>query len=59
MTTNRLAGEQVDDRVRAEMLDEALDILTSAWSGRPVRHRGPHFDPTAPFDIAGTCGEFS
>jgi alkanesulfonate monooxygenase SsuD/methylene tetrahydromethanopterin reductase-like flavin-dependent oxidoreductase (luciferase family) len=35
-------GEQVDDRVRAEMLDEALDILTSAWSGRPVRHRGPH-----------------
>ncbi|MFI7000410.1 LLM class flavin-dependent oxidoreductase [Nocardia sp. NPDC050175] len=36
-------GEQVDDRVRAEMLDEALDILTSAWSGRPVRHRGPHY----------------
>lgn len=36
-------GEQVDGRVRAEMLDEALDILTSAWSGRPVRHRGPHY----------------
>ncbi|GAB3508804.1 hypothetical protein GCM10027521_65070 [Amycolatopsis cihanbeyliensis] len=36
-------GEQVDGRVRAEMLDEALHILTSAWSGRPVRHRGPHY----------------
>jgi alkanesulfonate monooxygenase SsuD/methylene tetrahydromethanopterin reductase-like flavin-dependent oxidoreductase (luciferase family) len=36
-------GEQVDGRVRAEMLDEALGILTSAWSGRPVRHRGPHY----------------
>ncbi|MGS2646338.1 LLM class flavin-dependent oxidoreductase [Streptosporangium sp. G12] len=36
-------GEQVDDRVRAEMLDEALGILTSAWSGRPVRHCGPHY----------------
>lgn len=36
-------GEQVDDRVRAQMLDEALGILTSAWSGRPVRHPGPHY----------------
>jgi alkanesulfonate monooxygenase SsuD/methylene tetrahydromethanopterin reductase-like flavin-dependent oxidoreductase (luciferase family) len=36
-------GEQVDDQVRAEMLDEALGILTSAWSGQPVRHRGPHY----------------
>jgi alkanesulfonate monooxygenase SsuD/methylene tetrahydromethanopterin reductase-like flavin-dependent oxidoreductase (luciferase family) len=36
-------GEQVDGRIRAEMLDESLDILTSAWSGRPVRHRGRHY----------------
>ena len=36
-------GEQVDDRVRAEMLDEALHVLTCAWSGRPVRHHGPHY----------------
>jgi hypothetical protein len=36
-------GEQVDDRVRAEMLDEALHVLTCAWSGRPVRHRGAHY----------------
>lgn len=36
-------GEQVDDRVRAQMLDEALDILTHAWSGEPVNHRGKHY----------------
>ncbi|MEV4140072.1 LLM class flavin-dependent oxidoreductase [Dactylosporangium sp. NPDC049742] len=36
-------GEQVDDRLRGQMLDEALDILTAAWSGEPVRHRGAHY----------------
>jgi alkanesulfonate monooxygenase SsuD/methylene tetrahydromethanopterin reductase-like flavin-dependent oxidoreductase (luciferase family) len=36
-------GEQLDDRVRGEMLDEALEILTAAWSGEPVKHRGKHY----------------
>lgn len=36
-------GEEVDDRRRAAMLDESLGILTAAWSGRPVRHRGEHY----------------
>ena len=36
-------GEQLDDRVRAEMLDEAIEILIAAWSGEPVRHRGQHY----------------
>jgi alkanesulfonate monooxygenase SsuD/methylene tetrahydromethanopterin reductase-like flavin-dependent oxidoreductase (luciferase family) len=36
-------GEQLDDRSRAEMLDEALEILASAWSGEPVRHHGRHY----------------
>ena len=36
-------GEQVDDRVRGEMLDEALEVLTRAWSGEPVNHRGEHY----------------
>jgi alkanesulfonate monooxygenase SsuD/methylene tetrahydromethanopterin reductase-like flavin-dependent oxidoreductase (luciferase family) len=36
-------GEQVDDRVRGEMLDEALEILAAAWSGEPVNHRGKHY----------------
>lgn len=36
-------GEQLDDRVRAAMLDESLDILTAAWSGEPVHHHGEHY----------------
>ncbi len=36
-------GEQLHDRTRAEMLDEALEILTAAWSGDEVHHHGRHF----------------
>jgi alkanesulfonate monooxygenase SsuD/methylene tetrahydromethanopterin reductase-like flavin-dependent oxidoreductase (luciferase family) len=36
-------GEQLDDRVRGQMLDEALEVLTAAWSGEPVHHRGEHY----------------
>lgn len=36
-------GEQSDDRVRGQMLDEALEILVAAWSGEPVRHHGQHY----------------
>jgi alkanesulfonate monooxygenase SsuD/methylene tetrahydromethanopterin reductase-like flavin-dependent oxidoreductase (luciferase family) len=36
-------SEQLDDRVRAAMLDESLAILTAAWSGEPVRHHGEHY----------------
>jgi alkanesulfonate monooxygenase SsuD/methylene tetrahydromethanopterin reductase-like flavin-dependent oxidoreductase (luciferase family) len=36
-------GEQLDDRQRGQMLDEALDILAAAWSGQPVHHRGEHY----------------
>ncbi|HEX5944713.1 MAG TPA: LLM class flavin-dependent oxidoreductase [Acidimicrobiales bacterium] len=36
-------GEQVDDKVRAQMLDELLVILEEAWSGDVVDHRGRHY----------------
>jgi alkanesulfonate monooxygenase SsuD/methylene tetrahydromethanopterin reductase-like flavin-dependent oxidoreductase (luciferase family) len=36
-------GEQLDDRLRAEMLDESLAILAAAWSGEPVDHHGEHY----------------
>ncbi|MBC9717434.1 LLM class flavin-dependent oxidoreductase [Streptomyces sp. TRM66268-LWL] len=36
-------GEELDDRVRARMLDECLEILAAAWSGEPVHHRGEHY----------------
>lgn len=36
-------GEELEDRTRAEMLDESLAILQAAWSGNPVRHCGSHY----------------
>jgi len=36
-------GEQLDARVRGEMLDEGLEVLAAAWSGEPVHHRGRHY----------------
>ncbi len=36
-------GEEVDDRVRAGMLDETLEILAAAWSGETVNHQGEHY----------------
>jgi alkanesulfonate monooxygenase SsuD/methylene tetrahydromethanopterin reductase-like flavin-dependent oxidoreductase (luciferase family) len=38
-----ITGEELDDRRRARMLDESLEILTAAWSGEPVHHRGEHY----------------
>ncbi|KAB2807198.1 LLM class flavin-dependent oxidoreductase [Pimelobacter simplex] len=34
-------GEETDDRARAAMLDDAIAILRTAWSGEPVRHTSP------------------
>jgi alkanesulfonate monooxygenase SsuD/methylene tetrahydromethanopterin reductase-like flavin-dependent oxidoreductase (luciferase family) len=36
-------GEPVEDRVRAQQLDESLAVLTAAWSGQPVRFAGEHY----------------
>jgi alkanesulfonate monooxygenase SsuD/methylene tetrahydromethanopterin reductase-like flavin-dependent oxidoreductase (luciferase family) len=36
-------GEPVDARVRAEMLDEGLDVLRRFWAGDEVRHSGKHY----------------
>jgi alkanesulfonate monooxygenase SsuD/methylene tetrahydromethanopterin reductase-like flavin-dependent oxidoreductase (luciferase family) len=38
-----ITGEELDERRRAGMLDEALEILQAAWSGEPVHHRGEHY----------------
>ena len=63
-------GEQLDDQVRGKMLDEALHILTAAWSGEPVHHHGHHYTidgiqflprpvqrPGVPIWIAGYPGD--
>ena len=36
-------GEPGDDRTRAELLDEGLDIVTQLWAGESVHHSGRHF----------------
>ncbi len=36
-------GHEPDKRVRGEMLDEALEVLTALWSGNPVEHNGAHY----------------
>ena len=37
------SGEEIDGRLRGQMPGESLEILTAAWSGQPVHHRGPHY----------------
>jgi alkanesulfonate monooxygenase SsuD/methylene tetrahydromethanopterin reductase-like flavin-dependent oxidoreductase (luciferase family) len=36
-------AEELDDRRRGQMLDESLEILAAAWSGRPVHHHSRHY----------------
>ena len=35
-------GGQLDDKLRAEMLDEGLAILTGLWSGQPFSFEGKY-----------------
>ncbi|GAA3095611.1 hypothetical protein GCM10010530_20700 [Kribbella aluminosa] len=54
-------GEELDDSVRAEWLDETLDILTAGWTGEPVNHHGKHYTVDGarflPRPVAGrVCG---
>jgi len=36
-------GENSEDRVRAEKLDEGLEVLTGLWSGEPFSYLGKHY----------------
>jgi alkanesulfonate monooxygenase SsuD/methylene tetrahydromethanopterin reductase-like flavin-dependent oxidoreductase (luciferase family) len=36
-------GEPSDPRVRAEKLDEGLDVLAGLWSGQPFSYHGQHY----------------
>lgn len=36
-------GEDSGSVARAKKLDEALDVITSLWSGEPVNHEGEHY----------------
>jgi alkanesulfonate monooxygenase SsuD/methylene tetrahydromethanopterin reductase-like flavin-dependent oxidoreductase (luciferase family) len=36
-------GEVVDRKIRAELLDESIDILQGLWSGTPFSYAGKHY----------------
>jgi alkanesulfonate monooxygenase SsuD/methylene tetrahydromethanopterin reductase-like flavin-dependent oxidoreductase (luciferase family) len=36
-------GEPADRKIRAELLDESLEILTGLWSGEPFSYDGKHY----------------
>ena len=36
-------GEETDAKIRAQKLDEGLDIVTGLWSGQPFRYDGQHY----------------
>jgi len=36
-------GEESDPKARGDMLDEALEVLTGLWSGKPFSHEGRHY----------------
>lgn len=36
-------GEETDRRVRAELVDEGLEILTGLWQGQPFNYDGKHY----------------
>jgi len=39
-------GEETDRRVRAELMDECLDIVTGLWAGQPFAYTGRHYTIT-------------
>jgi alkanesulfonate monooxygenase SsuD/methylene tetrahydromethanopterin reductase-like flavin-dependent oxidoreductase (luciferase family) len=36
-------GHETDARVRADMLDEGLEVITGLWTGEPFSHDGEHY----------------
>jgi len=36
-------GEQTDRKVRAQLLDETLELVTRFWSGKPFKFAGAHY----------------
>jgi alkanesulfonate monooxygenase SsuD/methylene tetrahydromethanopterin reductase-like flavin-dependent oxidoreductase (luciferase family) len=36
-------GEPTDKKIRAQLLDESLEILTGLWSGEPFSYQGEHY----------------
>src|SRR5918911_471326 len=41
-------GEVTDRKIRAELLDEGLDMLTGLWRGQPYSYDGKHYQIKEP-----------
>jgi hypothetical protein len=41
-------GEETDVRVRAERLDETIDLMRAMWTGKPVQHEGKYYKVDLP-----------
>ena len=41
-------GEDGDNRIRADKLDEGLDLLAAFWAGSPVKHSGEYYTINSP-----------
>jgi alkanesulfonate monooxygenase SsuD/methylene tetrahydromethanopterin reductase-like flavin-dependent oxidoreductase (luciferase family) len=41
-------GDEADPIIRAEMLDEALEVLSGMWSAEPFEHHGTHYTVEGP-----------
>jgi hypothetical protein len=39
----RAFGEECDRRIRAELMDECLDVVTGLWNGQPFDYAGKHY----------------
>ena len=61
-------GEDPNAKVRAEKLDEALEVVTKLWKGKQVKHHGKYFEvdnvailptpfqkPRVPIWVGGNC----
>jgi alkanesulfonate monooxygenase SsuD/methylene tetrahydromethanopterin reductase-like flavin-dependent oxidoreductase (luciferase family) len=44
-------GEVTDRRQRAELMDEALKIITGLWQGTPFAYHGKHYNIDVPADF--------
>ncbi|MEM7531426.1 MAG: LLM class flavin-dependent oxidoreductase [Chloroflexota bacterium] len=42
-TEFRAFGEEGDDKIRGQMLDEALDVVTGLWTGDSFSYSGDHY----------------
>ena len=55
-------GEEPSLKVRGEMLDEALELLTACWQGQELRHHGQYYravaDPTEENDLVFFPGAY-